>query len=62
MQELPKRAEGTGKVIGTTLGNPAEMRQKIEWGYKFLHRENLLGAGIRFVNNEFKEYRAMVGQ
>ncbi len=62
MQELPKRAAGTGKVIGTTLGSPAEMRQKIEWGYKFLNLENLLGAGIRFVNNEFKEYRAMVGQ
>jgi 2-keto-3-deoxy-L-rhamnonate aldolase RhmA len=62
MEEMPKRAEGTGKIIGTTLGNPDEIRQKIDWGYKFLNLGTPLGYGIRFVNDRFVEYREQAGQ
>ena len=57
MEEMPKRAEGSGKVIGTILGNPEEIRQKIDWGYKFLVLGSPLGYGIQFVNQRFEEYR-----
>ena len=45
--QVPKRAASTGNIIGTTLAIPDKIRQKIEWDYKFLKLENLLGAGIR---------------
>ena len=57
MRELPQRAEGTGKVIGTTLASPAELRQKIDWGYRFLNLGTPLGYGIAFVNDRFAEFR-----
>jgi len=61
MEEMPKRAEGSGKIIGTTLGDPEEIRQKVDWGYKFLNLGSPLGFGISFVNDRFVEYREQAG-
>ena len=60
MEEMPKRAEGSGKVIGTILGNPEEIRQKVDWGYRFLILGSPIQYGIRFVNERFAEYRKQV--
>lgn len=57
MEEMPKRAEGTGKVIGTTLADPEEIRQKIDWGYKFLNLGSPIVYGVQFVADRFAEYR-----
>ena len=62
MEDVPKRAESSGKIIGTTLQNPEEIRQKIDWGYKFLNLGSPIGFGIRFVNDRFAEYREQVGE
>ena len=32
MEEVPRRLEGTGIVTGTTLTEPDDVRQKIDWG------------------------------
>jgi len=61
MEEMPKRAEGSGKIIGTTLGDPEEIRQKVDWGYKFLNLGSPLGFGISFINDRFVEYRDQAG-
>ena len=57
MEEMPKRAEGSGKVIGTTLADPEEIRQKIDWGYKFLNLGSPMAYGVQFVADRFGEYR-----
>ena len=62
MEDVPKRAESSGKIIGTTLQNPEEIRQKIDWGYKFLNLGSPIGFGIRFVNDRFAEYREQAGE
>ena len=61
MKEMPRRAEGSGKVIGTTLGDPEEIRQKVDWGYKFLNLGSPIGFGISFINDRFVEYREQAG-
>ena len=61
MEEMPKRAEGSGKIIGTILMNPEEIRQKVDWGFRFLVVGSPLGFGIRFVNERFAEYREQAG-
>ena len=62
MRDLPRRAEGTGKIVATTLGDPDEIRQKIDWGYKMLNLGSPLGFGIQYVNDRFAEYRAQAGE
>ena len=62
MEEMPKRAEGTGKIIGTILVNPEEIRQKVDWGFRFMVLGSPLGFGIDFVNERFAEYREQVRQ
>ena len=52
---------GSGKVIVTTLGDPEEIRQKVDWGYKFLNLGSPIGFGISFINDRFVEYREQAG-
>ena len=61
MEEVPKRLEGTGIVVGTTLVNPEEIRQKIDWGYRFLNVGNPLVYGVQAVTDHItglREYAA----
>ena len=37
MEEVPKRLEGSGIAVGTTLVDVDEIEQKIDWGYRFLN-------------------------
>ncbi len=64
MEELPRRLEGTGIVTGTTLVDPDEVRQKIDWGYRFLNVGTPLGYGLQVVTSHvaaLREYAASRG-
>ena len=58
MREVPKRLEGTGIVTGTTLGDVAEIQQKIRWGYRFLNVGSALGYGAQVVKQNLDILRA----
>lgn len=58
MQEVPRRLEGTGIVTGTTLANVDEIKQKIDWGYRFLNVGSPLGFGVQAVTQHVKDLRA----
>ena len=58
MQEVPKRLEGTGIVVGTTLVDPEEIKQKIDWGYRFLNVGSPLGYGVQAVTEHVRDLRA----
>lgn len=47
MREVPRRLEGTGIMTGTTLSDPAELKEKMGWGYRFLNVGNPLSYGIQ---------------
>lgn len=57
MQEIPKRLEGSGIVVGTTLGDPKEIQQKYRWGYRFLNVGNPLGFGVAAVKEHVEMLR-----
>ncbi len=64
MEELPRRLEGTGIVTGTTLVDPDEVRQKIDWGYRFLNVGTPLAYGLQVVTSHvaaLREYAASRG-
>ena len=58
MQEVPKRLEGSGHTIGTTLSDVAEMQQKIDWGYRFMNVGSPLGYGIQALSGHLENLRA----
>ncbi|HIG16533.1 MAG TPA: 2-keto-3-deoxy-L-rhamnonate aldolase, partial [Candidatus Handelsmanbacteria bacterium] len=57
MEEVPKRLEGTGVVVGTTLADPTEIKQKIDWGYRFLNVGNPLAFGVQAVTDHVRDLR-----
>ena len=57
MKEMPRRAEGSGKIMGTILTSPDELQQKVDWGYKFLIYSNPILAGIELINQHFADHR-----
>jgi 2-keto-3-deoxy-L-rhamnonate aldolase RhmA len=57
IEEMPRRAEGSGKIMGTILFSPDEVRQKIDWGYRFLIFGNPIQFGVEFVNEQFADFR-----
>ena len=58
MQEVPKRLAGTGIVVGTTLVDPAEIKQKIDWGYRFLNVGSPHVYGVQAVTEHVRDLRA----
>jgi 4-hydroxy-2-oxoheptanedioate aldolase len=58
MEDVPKRLEGTGIVTGTTLGDVAEIQEKIRWGYRFLNVGSALGYGAQVVQKNLETLRA----
>lgn len=51
MQDVPKRLAGTGIVTGTTLASLDELKQKRDWGYRFLNIGSPLGYGVDVVKD-----------
>ena len=62
MEEVPRRLEGTGIVTGTTLVDPDEVRQKIDWGYRFLNVGTPLAYGMQVVTSHVADLREYAGQ
>lgn len=47
MQEIPRRLQGTGIAVGTTLGSVKEIQEKTSWGYTFLNVGSPLEYGLQ---------------
>ncbi len=57
MEDIPRRLAGTGIATGTTLGDIDEVRQKIEWGYRFLSVGNPLAYGVKTLDQHLATLR-----
>lgn len=62
MEEVPKRLEGTGIVVGTTLVNVDEIEQKIDWGYRFLNVGSPLVYGTQAVSEHITRLKSYAGR
>ena len=58
MEDVPKRLEGTGIAAGTTLGDVAEIQQKLRWGYRFMNVGSALNYGVQVVSQNIATLRA----
>jgi len=58
MEDVPRRLEGTGKVAGTTLGDVAEIQEKLRWGYRFMNVGSAIGYGVQVVTQNIATLRA----
>jgi 4-hydroxy-2-oxoheptanedioate aldolase len=61
MEEIPRRLAGSGIMIGTTLGDVAEIQQKYRWGYRFLNIGSPLGYGLSVVQQHVQTMRKNPG-
>ncbi len=57
MREVPRRLAGTGIVAGTTLGEVADIQEKIRWGYRFLSVGSALGYGVQVLRRNLETLR-----
>ena len=57
MEDIPRRLAGSGIATGTTLGDVDEVRQKIEWGYRFLSVGNPLAYGVATLDQHLATLR-----
>ena len=57
MREFPRRLEGTGITAGTTLVDIAEIRQKLDWGYRFMNVGNPLSYGVQALTGYITDLR-----
>lgn len=51
MRDIPKRVAHTDIAIGTTLSSLDELKQKRDWGYRFLNIGNPVGYGVQVVKD-----------
>ena len=47
MREIPRRLQGTGIAVGTTLESVSEIQEKMSWGYTFLNVGSPLEYGLQ---------------
>ncbi len=57
MQEFPGRLEGTGICPGTTLVQLDDIKEKLDWGYRFMNVGNALSYGGGGVQSNLDELR-----
>ena len=57
MQEFPRRLAEKGIPAGTTLSNIDEVRQKLDWGYRFMNVGNPLGYGVETLDTYLASLR-----
>ena len=58
MKELPKRLEGSGIVAATTLVDLDEIKEKLDWGYKFMNVGNAVGYGCGVIKSNLEDLRS----
>jgi len=61
MEEVPKRLEGTGIIVGTTLMDVNEIEQKIDWGYRFLNVGSPIAYGVPVVTQHIARLKSYAG-
>ena len=57
MREVPKRLEGTGIMAGTTLDDMKDIRQKIDWGYRYINVGSPMGYGMMALQENLDNLR-----
>ena len=57
MKDVPSRLEGTGIATGTTLGDVDEIREKLDWGYRFMNVGSAIGYGAAVVKANLEALR-----
>ena len=58
LREVPKRLEGSGIVAGTTLDDMDEIRQKIDWGYRYISVGSPMGYGMKVLQENLDTLRS----
>ena len=58
MEDVPRRLEGSGKVAATTLGDVADIQEKIRWGYRMMNVGGVLGFGAQVLKSNLEQLRA----
>jgi 4-hydroxy-2-oxoheptanedioate aldolase len=58
MREVPRRLQGTGIAAGTTLGEVADLQEKIRWGYQLLNVGSPIGYGVQVLRKHLEVLRA----
>ena len=58
IREFPRRLEGSGIMAGTTLDDLQDIRQKIEWGYRYINVGSPLGYGLRVLKDNLDALRS----
>jgi 2-keto-3-deoxy-L-rhamnonate aldolase RhmA len=62
MLDLAKKANGAGKMLGCTFGDPEDCRRWIGEGYRFMNISSPLGLGINGVKKYTREFREQFGK
>lgn len=62
MQEIPKRLQGSGIAVATTLVSVDELQEKMDWGYNFLNVGNPLGYGLEALRQNLSTLRTHAQQ
>ncbi|MXY96398.1 MAG: hypothetical protein F4Z29_01300 [Gemmatimonadetes bacterium] len=58
VRELPRRLEGSGIMAGTTLDDLQDIRQKIDWGYRYINVGSPMGYGMRVLKDNLDTLRS----
>jgi 4-hydroxy-2-oxoheptanedioate aldolase len=57
MKEIPRRLQGSGIAVGTTLVSIDEIQEKLDWGYTFMNVGNPLGYGLTTLSGHLATLR-----
>ena len=57
MRDVPKRLDGSGIMAGTTLDGMEEIREKIDWGYRYINVGSPMGYGMRVLQDNLDALR-----
>ena len=58
MRDVPKRLEGSGIMAGTTLAGMDEIREKIDWGYRYINVGTPMGYGMQVLQEHLDTLRS----
>lgn len=58
MKEIPRRLQGSGIAVGTTLESIEEIQEKLDWGYTFMNVGSPLGYGLKTLSGHLATLRS----
>lgn len=58
MRDVPKRLEGSGIMAGTTLDDVQDIREKIDWGYRYINVGTPMGYGMAALEENLDNLRS----